>query len=161
MQINFVQVDYRNAKHAADLCALLREYSAHPMGGGKRLDDSLLKQLPEKMAEFPTTFSVLGYVDEEPAALANCLFGFSSFSCAPLVNIHDLVVREQFRGNGLSQKLLEKIEQIAIENDCCKLTLEVLDKNEVAIGAYAKFGFEGYELDPEQGIAVFWQKKLG
>ncbi|WP_267313813.1 hypothetical protein [Limnobaculum xujianqingii] len=32
--------------------------------------------------------------------------------------------------------------------------------NEIAKGSYRKFGFSGYELDPQMGKAVFWQKKL-
>ena len=41
-----------------------------------------------------------------------------------------------------------------------KLTLEVLEGNSVAQSAYRAFGFEGYELDPQMGKALFWQKKL-
>ncbi len=44
--------------------------------------------------------------------------------------------------------------------DCCKLTLEVLEGNHIAQAAYTKFGFSGYELDPEMGRALFWEKKL-
>jgi hypothetical protein len=28
------------------------------------------------------------------------------------------------------------------------------------MNAYKKFGFEGYELDPVDGKAMFWQKKF-
>ncbi|MFT5906124.1 MAG: ribosomal protein S18 acetylase RimI-like enzyme, partial [Cryomorphaceae bacterium] len=42
----------------------------------------------------------------------------------------------------------------------CKITLEVLSKNEVAKSAYQKFGFSGYELDPEAGKALFWEKPI-
>ena len=40
------------------------------------------------------------------------------------------------------------------------LTLEVLEGNKVAQAAYRASGFAGYELDPEVGRAMFWQKKL-
>lgn len=56
--------------------------------------------------------------------------------------------------------MLEKVEEIARSKDCCKVTLEVLSNNEVAKSAYRKFGFSGYELDPEAGFALFWQKSL-
>lgn len=52
------------------------------------------------------------------------------------------------------------VEEYAREIGCCKLTLEVQDKNEVAMNAYKKFGFEGYVLDPVDGKAMFWQKKF-
>jgi len=43
---------------------------------------------------------------------------------------------------------------------CCKLTLEVLEGNTVARAAYQACGYSGYELNPEIGKALFWQKKL-
>jgi hypothetical protein len=38
--------------------------------------------------------------------------------------------------------------------------LEVLTGNRLAQSAYLKFGFGAYELDPEMGGAIFWQKAL-
>ena len=43
---------------------------------------------------------------------------------------------------------------------CCKLTLEVLDRNRVAMSAYISFGFVPYALDPAAGSAVFLQKLI-
>ncbi|MFQ5485228.1 MAG: GNAT family N-acetyltransferase [Desulfobacterales bacterium] len=83
-----------------------------------------------------------------------------SFSCKPLINIHDVVVLNEFRGNGISLKMLDKVEEIAKSKGCCKITLEVLSNNDVAKSAYRKFGFSSYELDPKAGTAVFWQKLL-
>lgn len=92
--------------------------------------------------------------------MANCFEAFSTFSCKPIVNVHDLVVSTEFRGNGISQKLLNKVEEIAKSKGCCKVTLEVLSGNEPAKASYSKFGFSGYELDPSVGAALFWQKKI-
>ena len=94
------------------------------------------------------------------AAVANCFEGFSTFACKPLVNIHDITVLPQYRGKGISQRVLEKIEAIARSKGCCKITLEVLGNNTVAQSAYKKFGFGAYELDPKAGSAQFWEKKL-
>ena len=38
--------------------------------------------------------------------------------------------------------------------------LKVLQGNGVAKSAYQGFGFNAYELDPENGTAELWQKKL-
>ena len=57
-------------------------------------------------------------------------------------------------------KILAKVEEVARERKCCKLTLEVLEGNKIAQNAYRSFGFEGYELDPKIGKAMFWQKIL-
>jgi len=37
---------------------------------------------------------------------------------------------------GISQMMLEKVEEIAKEKGCCKITLEVLSNNEVAKSSY-------------------------
>jgi ribosomal protein S18 acetylase RimI-like enzyme len=52
------------------------------------------------------------------------------------------------------------VEEIAVELGCCKLTLEVLEGNHIAQAAYKSFGFNGYELNPQTGRALFWEKKL-
>ena len=72
-----------------------------------------------------------------------------------------MVVLQEFRGQGISRNILEKVEEIAVQKGCCKLTLEVLSGNTAARSVYQKFGFNNYELDPAHGQAMFWQKLLG
>ncbi len=158
--IEIKHVDYDNPEQTGDLCRLINGYATDPQGGGKAIDEKILATLPERLSQFPVAVSFLLYVDQQPAALANCFFGFSTFAAQRLLNIHDLAVEPSFRGMSLSQKLLDHIERYALENNCCKLTLEVLDKNTVAMNAYRKFGFEGYEFESDTGKALFWQKKL-
>ena len=52
------------------------------------------------------------------------------------------------------------VEEVALLKGCFKITLEVLSSNVPAKAAYEKFGFTGYELDPEKGHALFWEKPL-
>ena len=56
--------------------------------------------------------------------------------------------------------MLEKVEEAARERGCCKLTLEVLERNHAAQNAYRRFGFAPYELSSETGRAMFWEKTL-
>ncbi len=160
MTVEVFKADYHNSQHAAFVVFLLDRYAADPMGGSKPLADSVKQNLIQSLSSIPHAFSVLATVDGKPAGLINCFEGFSTFKCKPLVNIHDVTVLEEFRGLGISQQMLEKVEEIARSRDCCKLTLEVLSNNRVAKLAYSKFGFSDYELDPEAGTALFWQKKL-
>ncbi|EAR08847.1 GNAT family N-acetyltransferase [Reinekea blandensis] len=160
MTVTIVPVDYRNAEQTHDLMSLLNNYASDAMGGGQSLPAETLAALPEKLAAVPGAFSLMVLVDGQPAGFANCFMGFSTFKAKPLVNIHDLAVNPDFRGQGLSLKLLEAIEAKARERHCCKITLEVLSGNEVAKGAYIKAGFDGYELDPKTGQALFWEKPL-
>ena len=152
--------DYNDPNHASDIAFLLNDYAQDEMGGGEALPDSVQVNLAVELAKLPHAFTVICYVDGEPAGLANCFMGFSTFKCKPLINIHDLSVVERFRGQGISQMLLAKVEEQAKIKDCCKVTLEVLEGNEAARNSYLKFGFDGYELNPNMGKALFWQKLI-
>ncbi len=160
MKIEVIKANYSNQKHSRDILLLLNSYAQDPMGGGKALSQFVLDNLICELARRPYAFSVLCYVNGMAAGLINCFEAFSTFSCQPLVNIHDVIVLKEYRGNGLSQKMLAKVEEIANSKGCCKLTLEVLSKNTTAQASYKKFGFSQYELDPKMGAAYFWQKLI-
>lgn len=160
MSVEILQADYTNPQHAEDLVTLLNGYALDPMGGGQALSEYTQQNLVAALINTPNAVSVLCYVDGKPAGLINCFQGFSTFKCKPILNIHDVTVNSEFRGLGLSMKMMEKVEFIAKERGVCKLTLEVLEGNVVAKNAYIKFGFAGYELDPEMGKAMFWEKVL-
>ena len=160
MNIEIIKADYHNEKHAREIPALLDAYARDPMGGGAPLSDTVKENLVSELAKRPHAFSIIAYADGQPAGLTNCFEALSTFACKPLINIHDLMVIEAFRGQGISQKMLEKVEEEAKARNCCKITLEVLSNNETAKSSYRKFGFAGYALDPAAGTAVFWQKAL-
>ena len=153
-------VNYQDPEQAQQLVYLLNQYALDPMGGGEPLAEQVQAELAEKLAERSDTFSFIAYDDGEPVGLINCVEGFSTFVARPLMNIHDIAVVPASRGRGISTMLLKAAEDLARERHCCKLTLEVLQGNQVAKASYLKFGFAGYELDPEMGQAMFWQKKL-
>lgn len=158
--VKIIKVDYHNEQQANDMVDMLDAYARDPMGGGEPLSIEVQRSLPERLAKLSYAHSWVAYVDGEPAGVLNAFEGFSTFKAKPLLNIHDIAVKSDFRGLQLSQKLLEAAEQQARESGCCKITLEVLSKNEIAQNSYRKFGFEGYELDPAHGHALFWQKPL-
>ena len=160
MNIEIKKADYFDSKHKMDIPILLDAYASDPMGGGVPLKEEVHENLVEELSKLAHAFSIIAYVDNEAAGLINCFRAFSTFSCKPLVNIHDCIVLEKHRGLGLSQRMLDKVAEIAKEDGCCKLTLEVLSNNEIAKKAYNKFGFDSYELDPKAGAALFLQKKL-
>lgn len=160
MNIQLCIADYRNEQQGKDLLMLLNAYALDPMGGEEPLTDYVKDNLLAALAQRPNMFTLLCYLDGKPAGLINCIESFSTFSCKPVINIHDVVVLPFYRGYGLSEVMLQEVESIAREKGCCKLTLEVLQGNAVAQKAYRKFGFSGYELDPEMGYAMFWDKKI-
>lgn len=160
MSVEILQANYTNPQHAEDLVTLLNGYALDPMGGAQALSEYTQLNLVNALNNTPNALTVLCYVDGKPAGLINCFQGFSTFKCKPILNIHDVTVNSEFRGLGISIKMMEKVESIAKERGVCKLTLEVLQGNEVAKNAYIKFGFAGYELDPAMGKAMFWEKAL-
>ena len=160
MNIKIFKADYLNQRQGHDISYLLNCYAEDPIGGGTALTEGIKNRLATELSKLPNAFSILCYVNDKPAGLANCFIGFSTFKCKPLIYIHDIVVIADFRGLGLSQKMLQQVERIAKEKGCCKITLEVLEGNKVAQRAYQKFGFSGYELDPEMGKALFWEKVI-
>lgn len=101
----------------------LSAYALDPMGGGESLSTYVQNNLIAKLKLQNNVFSVLCYVDGKVAALANCVEGCSTFSAKPLINFHDIIVLKEFRGQGITQYLFDYVEKIAIEKDCCKLTL--------------------------------------
>lgn len=160
MTITIITADYQNKDHASQIVTLLDHYARDSMGGGEPLKEHVKNNLINQLAEFPTAFTLLALVDEQPVGIANCFFGFSTFYGQKLINIHDLAVEKAFRGQGISQALLNKIEDIAKQHQCCKITLEVLSNNYPAKAAYQKFGFTDYQLSDNAGNALFWQKIL-
>ena len=160
MSIEIIKADFTDPKHAQDIGYLLDVYARDPMGGGAPLDAKVRDNLAGELSTRDFAFSILAYGDGKPAGLANCFESFSTFKCKPLVNIHDIVVHPDFRGQGVAQKIMSEIETIALTMGACKITLEVLEGNKAAQAAYTKFGFEGYELNPENGKALFWAKNL-
>jgi ribosomal protein S18 acetylase RimI-like enzyme len=158
--IKIIRADLTNSHHATALVTLLNAYALDPMGGGEELSDYTKENLASEILKRSDTTVILAFDDDKPAGLINCIEGFSTFLSKPLMNIHDVYVDVNYRGTGLVKQLLQAAEDLAIEKQCCKVTLEVLEGNEPAKSAYLKFGFEGYELDPKIGKAMFWQKKL-
>ena len=155
-----VDADYANPVHANAIVTILDSYARDPMGGGQPLSDYAKANLVTELAARAYLFSVLAFNGSEAIGLVNCVEGFSTFACRPLVNIHDIAVISPYRGLGVATKMLAHVEYLARARGACKLTLEVLDGNQRAARFYAASGFDGYELDPALGRASFLQKWL-
>lgn len=160
MTLTVVQADYANPAHADALVLLLDAYAQDPMGGSHGLSDFAKANLVPSLAARPQAFSVLAFADDQPAGLVNCIEGFSTFACRPLVNVHDVAVLSAFRGQGIAEKMLALAETLAVKRGACKLTLEVLSGNTGAARLYERIGFAAYQLDPAMGQARFMQKLL-
>lgn len=161
--IRVVQADYANPSHAQALVAMLDAYARDPMGGGHALSDFARANLVSSLAARPQAFSILafdGVDDSTPVGLVNCIEGFSTFACKPLVNVHDLAVKDGYRGQRIGEQMLGLAETLARARGACKITLEVLEGNANAIRLYTRCGFANYQLGDAMGNAQFLQKWL-
>ncbi|CAN5690200.1 GNAT family N-acetyltransferase [soil metagenome] len=158
--IDVFVADYRDPAQVAAVVGLLDSYARDPAGGGAPLADDIKKSLPLALAARPQMFSVLAFDNGEPIGLINCIEGFSTFACKPLVNVHDVVVLKSHRGQHVVQHMFACVEAEALVRGACKLTLEVLSGNLPALRAYEREGFAAFQLDPSFGTALFLQKKL-
>jgi ribosomal protein S18 acetylase RimI-like enzyme len=75
------------------------------------------------------------------AGLANCFINFGTFGAKPFINIHDIIVENNFRGKGIGRTLMNAIVQKAKALDCAKITLEVRGDNVIAQKLYKSLGF--------------------
>jgi ribosomal protein S18 acetylase RimI-like enzyme len=152
--------DYRNSDDARALVSLLDAYASDPAGGGEPLSDFAKSHLAPALASRPQAFSVLAFDGAQAVGLINCIEGFSTFACRPLVNVHDVVVLASHRGRRIGELMLALVQELAQARGACKLTLEVLDGNRSALALYQRCGFAPYQLDPAMGHAGFMQKML-
>lgn len=163
--MRILQANYGDPLHANAIVQLLDAYAQDPAGGGTPLSDFAKANLVQELAKRPQAFSVLAFAvtayGDVPVGLVNCIEGFSTFACRPLVNVHDVVVLGNHRGQRVGEQMLALAEQIALQRGACKLTLEVLSGNPSAIKLYERIGFGAYQLDPAMGSALFLQKWLG
>ncbi|EJL84743.1 acetyltransferase [Herbaspirillum sp. CF444] len=158
--IDVIKADLNNPRHGVAILDMLDAYASDLMGGGKGITDFVRTHLIDELRKRPAVHVFLAFDGDTPAGFANCIEGFSSFACKPLLNIHDFAVAPAYRGRGIAKQLMQAVENCARELACCKITLEVLEGNTVARALYAASGFSGYELNPTTGKAVFMHRLL-
>lgn len=94
----------------------------------------------------PYVECILALVDETPVGFALFFHNYSTFLMKPGIYLEDLFVLPAYRGQGIGQRLLRHLAQLAIERDCGRLEWNVLDWNSPAIAFYQRMGAE---LKPE------------
>jgi GNAT superfamily N-acetyltransferase len=137
---------------------LLDMYCREPLVGGCPLPDDVRQRLIPGLRRYADCRTFLACHDSKPIGLAVCFVGFSSFRAKPLINIHDLAVTPECRGQGVGRALLSAVEEEARREGCCRLTLEVRADNHHARALYQNLGFE--PGDPATDALHFWKKSL-
>lgn len=156
----FLEADLSLTEHQRWVVDLLNAYAMDAMGDGRPLTEKVRRDLIPGLRRHPTTFIMLACQEGEPVGVAVCFRGFSTFAARPLLNIHDFFILPPRRGRGLGKRLLQAVEARARETGCCKLTLEVMEKNHPAKALYSSSGFAQATYVPEAGAALFYVKGL-
>lgn len=71
------------------------------------------------------------------------IIGFAGITIIlDIAELNNIVIKKSHRGKGYSSLLLSRLIDIAYDNKCIQLNLEVANKNLIAINLYKKFNFE-------------------
>jgi len=160
MKTDIVEADLSLPEHQGAVVALTAAYALDPMGQGAPLSDAVLRRLVPELQRHPTTVILLAYAEGRAIGLATCFVGFSTFAAQPLLNVHDLAVLPEFRGVGIGRRLLAAVDDKARALGCCKVTLEVQEKNARARRTYEVAGFLQANCENEAGGSLFYAKGL-
>ena len=155
-----IKADLATKPHQQAVVSMINAYASDPMGDGKPLASKVKEKLIAGLRNHPTTLIFLAMRESVPVGIAVCFGGFSTFAARPLLNIHDIYVASEVRGQGVGRMLLEHVERAAQATDCCKLTLEVQERNTHAQKVYAAHGFSQSTYVEEAGGALFLSKVL-
>lgn len=160
---NRVTIRVANLDEPSDQAAivgLLDHYAEHPMGQGKPLADEIRKQLMQGLQNHPTTRIFLAIDVDRAVGMATSFIGFSTFRARQLINVHDLIVHSDCRGQGVGKSLLQAVADYARENEFCAVTLEVKADNP-ARHLYQQVGFVGLSDPADEETMLFGKLSLG
>ncbi len=145
--IQVIEADLENPEHQRAVVDLIDGYAGGPMAGHSPLSPEVRQRLIPELRKQANRLILLALIDGRPVGIAVCFEGFSTFNARPLLNIHDLAVHPGYQQRGVGRRLLDEVERRAQERGCCRVTLEVLEKNDVARRLYRSLGFRGDGVD--------------
>ncbi|NAW86894.1 GNAT family N-acetyltransferase [Photobacterium halotolerans] len=151
MEISVKHIEAGNSEYQGQFESLFREYLS---GFSMAFDPAAIEQL----FTLPYFHGFMSFIDDKPAGFAVCFESFSTYRMQRVMNIHDFMVANRCRGQGLGKAQLHAIEQYCRDNHYLKITLEVDDDNVAAKKLYRSCQYEDYRvvLKGQQ----HWQKYL-
>lgn len=152
MSVSVVDADLSVPAHGNGLVAILDEYARLPHIAGCGLSDDVRETLVDRLVTTSGKQILLAIDEGRVVGVAVCFEGFSTFAGRPLLNVHDLAVTAEYRGQGVGTMLLDAVAERAGELGCCRVTLEVDTENPSAKKLYVRSGFVMTQ--------EFWKKEL-
>jgi ribosomal protein S18 acetylase RimI-like enzyme len=148
-------VDFNNPEHCKAVVELMNHYMMDNMGNHPPHTAESAKRLIDGLKNHSNKLCLLAELDGSFVGLVNCFIGFGTFAAKPFINVHDVVVHDNYRGKGIGRKMLEMVAERANEMGCAKITLEVREDNHNAKHLYNSLGYH-------DGVPPmhFWTKYL-
>lgn len=97
------------------------------------------KMMEEGFGESPYFHAYMAEVDGRVVGMSLVYFRYSTWK-GKTVYLEDLIVNEPFRNRGIGKLLFERTMAFAREENCARMTWQVLDWNEPAISFYKNYG---------------------
>jgi GNAT superfamily N-acetyltransferase len=120
---------------------------------GGRVTASVDDLARDGFGAMPHFHALLAEIDGQAVGMLVYLLTYSSWAGRPVLVIHDLFVRKALRGRGAAKALVGRAAQLAREQGCCRVDVNVLEWNDLARGFYQAQGFDwnqgwlGYRLN--------------
>jgi ribosomal protein S18 acetylase RimI-like enzyme len=152
---NVSACDYANPEHRQAIVSLINAYIDDEMGGGDPLSKAEQTLLVEGLNKHPKSIVFLAEIDGVFVGLLTAFENFSTFTVKPMINIHDVIVLQEYRGKGIGRQLMNALVSEAENRGSSRVTLEVRKDNPTAQGLYKSLGFK--DTDPSM---FYWRKYL-
>jgi ribosomal protein S18 acetylase RimI-like enzyme len=151
----FEYCNWENPTHTNAYLSLLDHYMRDPMGNHPPLNQEEQTRLIRDLQAHPTAKVVLMKQAGEYVGMTTLFVNYSTFKLKPYLYVHDVVVLNQYRGQGFGKALIDHLITLSKEKGYCKISLEVREDNPVAQQTYKQAGFLACQPD-----MYYWEKTI-
>lgn len=108
----------------------------------QELDFDKLQQVYNKGIDSENQKLIVGLIENEIIGFCSLTIKNNLWQAGNLAHIDELIVNEHYRGNGVGKKLIDKITELAVENNCKRIELDSAFHRTSAHKFYEKMGYE-------------------
>ncbi|KAA6301753.1 MAG: Aminoglycoside N(6')-acetyltransferase type 1 [Candidatus Ordinivivax streblomastigis] len=155
IETQIIPCDYTNTDHLNAVALLINAYIDDDMGGGEPLSSLQKLRLVDGLHVHPKSIVLLAERAGDFVGLLTAFENFSTFTAQPMINVHDIFVLKEYRGQGIGKQLLQTLIKEAEDRKASRISLEVRTDNLSAQGLYSSLGFG----DTEPAM-YYWRKYL-
>jgi len=141
MAVTILKANLNDSEHAQAVIDLMEAYMSDPMGDARVFGEKENIALIDGLKRQPNALIFLAKQHSGYIGLCNSFVNFGTFAAKQFINIHDIIVTKEARGNGTGRLLIEAVIEEAKQLGCAKVTLEVRNDNKIAQKLYKELGF--------------------